>query len=89
MSRIGDSFKSAVHENAEIPRVDKFNYLNSLLGGIVLLTINFQNFAVRYLKTFHSDCLSNPYLFLIGYRIKLEKGMCCYVILINAHLTLQ
>ena len=34
-----DSFKSAVHENAEIPRVDKFNYLNSLLEGIALKSI--------------------------------------------------
>ena len=34
-----DSFKSAVHENAEIPRVDKFNYLNSLLEGTALKSI--------------------------------------------------
>ena len=34
-----DSFKSAVHENAEIPTVDKFNYLNSLLEGTALKSI--------------------------------------------------
>ena len=34
-----DSFKSAVHENAEIPTVDTFNYLNSLLEGTALKSI--------------------------------------------------
>ena len=34
-----DSFKSAVHDNSEIPKVDKFNYLNSLLEGTALKTI--------------------------------------------------
>ena len=35
-----DSFKSAVHENNEISKIDKFNYLNSsLLEGNAALTI--------------------------------------------------
>jgi len=35
-SSFWDSFKFAIHENTEIPRVDKFNYLNSLLEGLLL-----------------------------------------------------
>ena len=34
-----DSFKAAIHENEDIPKVDKFNYLNSLLEGAVFRTI--------------------------------------------------
>ena len=34
-----DSFKSAVHENTELSKVDKFNYLNSLLEGTALKCI--------------------------------------------------
>ena len=34
-----DSFNSSVHENREIPKVDKFNYLNSLLEGAAFRTI--------------------------------------------------
>ena len=34
-----DSFKSAVHNNEDIPKVDKFNYLNSLLKGTAFRTI--------------------------------------------------
>ena len=34
-----DSFQSAVHNNDEIPKVDKFNYLNSLLEGTAFKTI--------------------------------------------------
>ena len=34
-----DSFKSVVHENNEISKIDKFNYLNSLLEGPAALTI--------------------------------------------------
>ena len=34
-----DSFKSAVHQNEDIPKVDKFNYLNSLLVGAAFKTI--------------------------------------------------
>ena len=34
-----DSFQSAVHNNDDIPKVDKFNYLNSLLEGAAFKTI--------------------------------------------------
>ena len=34
-----DSFKSAVHENNDISKIDKFNYLNSLLEGTAALTV--------------------------------------------------
>ena len=34
-----DAFKSAIHENADMSKVDKFNYLNSLLEGVALRTI--------------------------------------------------
>ena len=34
-----DSFKSAVHENNDISKIEKFNYLNSLLEGTAALTI--------------------------------------------------
>lgn len=34
-----DSFKAAIHENEDIPKVDKFNYLNSLLEGAAFRTI--------------------------------------------------
>ena len=34
-----DSFKSAVHENSEISKIDKFNYLHSLLECAAALTI--------------------------------------------------
>ena len=34
-----DSFKSAIHENREISKVNKFNYLYSLLEGAALRTI--------------------------------------------------
>ena len=34
-----DSFKSTVHENNDISKIDKFNYLNSLLEGTAALTI--------------------------------------------------
>jgi len=34
-----DSLKSAVHDNAEIPQVDKFNYLNSLLESTALKSV--------------------------------------------------
>ena len=34
-----DSFKSAVHDNAQISSIDKFNYLNSLLEGAAARTI--------------------------------------------------
>ena len=34
-----DVFKTAVHENNEISKIDKFNYLNSLLEGAVAMTI--------------------------------------------------
>ena len=34
-----DSFNSSVHENREIPKVDKFNYLNSLLEAAAYRTI--------------------------------------------------
>ena len=34
-----DSFKSAVHNNEDIPKVDKFNCLNSLLKGTAFQTI--------------------------------------------------
>lgn len=34
-----DSFKSAVHNNESIPKVDKFNYLNSLLEGTAYKTV--------------------------------------------------
>jgi len=34
-----DSFKSAVHNNGDVPKVDKFNYLNSLLEGPAFRTI--------------------------------------------------
>ena len=33
------SFNSSVHKNREIPKVDKFNYLNSLLEGAAFRTI--------------------------------------------------
>ena len=32
-SAFWDSYKSTIHDNASIPVVDKFNYLNSLLEG--------------------------------------------------------
>jgi len=34
-----DSFKSAVNDNGDIPKIDKFNYLNSLLEGPAFRTI--------------------------------------------------
>ena len=34
-----DSYKSAVHENSKISKIDKFNYLHSLLEGAAALTI--------------------------------------------------
>jgi len=34
-----DSFQSAIHNNNDIPKVDKFNYLNSLLEGPAFKTI--------------------------------------------------
>ena len=34
-----DSFQSAIHNNDDIPKVDKFNYLNSLLEGPAFKTI--------------------------------------------------
>ena len=34
-----DSFRSAVHENDDISKIDKFNYLNSVLEGTAALTI--------------------------------------------------
>ena len=34
-----DAFKSAVHENVSISKIDKFNYLNSLLEGVAAMTI--------------------------------------------------
>ena len=34
-----DSFKSAVHENGEVSKIDKFNYLHSLLEGAAALSI--------------------------------------------------
>jgi len=34
-----DSFQSAVHNNDSIPKVDKFNYLNSLLEGTAYKTV--------------------------------------------------
>ena len=34
-----DSYKSAVHENADLLKVDKFNYLNSLSEGTALKCI--------------------------------------------------
>jgi len=61
-SSFWDSFKSAVHDNAEIPRVDKFNYLNSLLEGTALksiegLTLTERNYnvAVGMLKERFGD----------------------------------
>ena len=36
---VKDSFKSAIHENENILKVDKFNYLNSLLEGAAFRTI--------------------------------------------------
>lgn len=34
-----DPYKSAIHENREISKVDEFNYLNSLLEGVALQII--------------------------------------------------
>ncbi len=34
-----DSFKSAVHKNPELSKIDKFNYLNSLLEGRALRAV--------------------------------------------------
>ena len=34
-----DSFQSAIHNNESIPKVDKFNYLNSLLEGTAYKTV--------------------------------------------------
>lgn len=34
-----DSFKSAIHDNNDISKIDKFNYLNSLLEGTALRAI--------------------------------------------------
>ena len=34
-----DAFKAAVHENDSITKIDKFNYLNSLLEGAASMTI--------------------------------------------------
>ena len=38
-SAFWDSFKSAIHDNNDIPKVDKFNYLNSLLEGTAFKTV--------------------------------------------------
>lgn len=38
-SAFWDSFKSAIHENNDIPKVDKFNYLKSLLEGTAFKTV--------------------------------------------------
>ena len=34
-----DSFKCAVHKNGEVSKIDKFNYLHSLLEGAAILSI--------------------------------------------------
>ena len=34
-----DAFKAAIHENNEISKIDKLNYLNSLLEGLAALTL--------------------------------------------------
>jgi len=34
-----DAYKSAIHDNVDMSKVDKFNYLNSLLEGVALRTI--------------------------------------------------
>jgi len=31
-----DAYKSAIHQNTDMMKVDKFNYLNSLLEGVAL-----------------------------------------------------
>ena len=38
-SAFWDSFKSAIHDNNDIPKVDKFNYLKSLLEGTAFKTV--------------------------------------------------
>ena len=34
-----DAFKAVVHKNDSITKIDKFNYLNSLLEGVAAMTI--------------------------------------------------
>ena len=43
-----DSFESAVHNNHEILKIDKFNYLNSLLEGAALRAIQGLPLIYRY-----------------------------------------
>ena len=38
-SSFWDSFKAAVHDNDSIPKIDKFNYLNSSLEGLAARTV--------------------------------------------------
>ena len=58
-----DLFQSAVHDNDDIPKDNKFNYLNSLLEGttsktIQGLTLSEANYdaAITMLK----ECFGNP-----------------------------
>ena len=44
-----NSFDSAIHQNAQISKVDKFNYLHSLLDGTAAtatqgLALNYSNY---------------------------------------------
>jgi len=57
-----DSFQSAIHNNDQVPNVDKFNYLNSLMEGPALKTIqgfiltgNNYDSAIKMLKERFGD----------------------------------
>ena len=75
-----DSFQSAVHNNNEIPKVDKFNYLNSLLEGTAFKTIqglalteSNYDAAVSMLK----DRFGNPQQIISAHMERLLKVVNC------------
>ena len=52
-----DSFKSSVHDDIGMSKIDKFNYLNSLLEGTALRAI--QGFPISEQNYDHAIALLN------------------------------
>ena len=79
-SSFWDSFKAAVHDNDSIPKIDKFNYLNSSLEGVAARTVqgltltegNYDS-AVELLK----ECFGKPQQIISVHMDKLLRIPTC------------
>ena len=75
-----DSFKTAVYNNDSIPKIDKFNYLNSSLEGVAARTVQSltptegnYNSAVKLLQ----ECFGRPQQIISAHMDELLKIPAC------------